>query len=69
MGVFEFRNWLFLDYDHFSRRFTTIRADDIRELVDRGNAMGRGCRASHPTKSKLRTRRPILYLDEKVERC
>ena len=41
MDVFAFRDELVSDYERFSRSFTTIRAEDIREAVDRAYAGGR----------------------------
>lgn len=41
MDVFVFRNELVADYERFSRSFTTIRADDIRQTVDTAYAGGR----------------------------
>ena len=41
MDVFAFRNELVADYERFSRSFTTIRAADIRQIVDAAYAGGR----------------------------
>jgi hypothetical protein len=34
MDVFSFRDRVVEDYGQFSRSFTTLRADDIRDFVD-----------------------------------
>ena len=41
MDVFAFRNELVADYERFSRSFTTIRADDIRQTIDATYTGGR----------------------------
>ncbi len=41
MDVFAFRDELVADYERFSRSFTTIRSDDIRQTVDGAYAGGR----------------------------
>ena len=41
MDVFAFRDELVSDYERFSRSFTTIRAEDIRQAVDEAYAGGR----------------------------
>src|SRR3712207_6621570 len=41
MDVFSFRDQLVADYEHFTRSFARIRADDIRERVDAEYAAGR----------------------------
>lgn len=41
MDVFEFRNRLIEDYGRFSRSFTQIRADDIRDIVESAYRAGR----------------------------
>ena len=41
MDVFAFREELVSEYERFSRSFTTIRAEDIRQSVDEAYAAGR----------------------------
>ena len=41
MDVFAFREQLVSEYKHFSRSFTTIKAQDIRETVDKAYEDGR----------------------------
>ena len=41
MDVFEFRDKLVSDYERFSRSFTTIKAEDIQEAVDKAYEGGR----------------------------
>ena len=41
MDVFAFREELVSEYERFSRSFTTIRAEDIRQAVDKAYAGGR----------------------------
>lgn len=41
VDVFELRNRIIADYERFSRSFTRIRAEDIRQVVDREYEAGR----------------------------
>lgn len=41
MDVFTFREELVAEYERFSRSFTTIRAEDILQVVDESYASGR----------------------------
>ena len=41
MDVFAFREELVSEYERFSRSFTTIRANDIRQAIDQAYARGR----------------------------
>lgn len=41
MDVFELRNQIIADYERFSRSFTAIRADDIRQVVEQEYLSGR----------------------------
>ena len=41
MDVFAFREELVSEYERFSRSFAIIRAEDIREAVDKAYAGGR----------------------------
>ena len=41
MDVFAFRDEIIAEYERFSRSFTRIRAEDIRQAVDKAYADGR----------------------------
>ncbi len=41
MDVFAFREELVAEYERFSRSFTRIRAEDVRQEIDAAYASGR----------------------------